>query len=302
MRRILRLAPALVLTVVFFTFVTHHIYGRIPLKIDLIAVTYGANWAQALYDTNLSSLDHFWSLAVEEQYYLVWPWVILLLSRTRLGNARKAMILATLAVLIAIYRNLMVGTYSASRIYFGLDTHSDGLVLGGALSYLLRFARQSQYLPERASWLLGRFAVPGAIVGLLLLLSFITWEDPGMGRYGLFLTAVAASIIIADLVAGSHSVIRGLLSTAPFVYTGKISYGLYLWHLPIFAVIAHRIPNAHYALVAPLKFAATFVVASLSYTLVEKHFLKLKDRFTPGPTTTSPLSEIFTLSSRPRTE
>jgi peptidoglycan/LPS O-acetylase OafA/YrhL len=286
-RRVLRLAPAMLLTVAFFALAIHHLFNTVPWTAIILATTYAANWAEALYDANLSWLGHFWSLAIEEQYYLIWPWVILLLERTSLGMRRKALLLLGLAALVAAYRYAMVGIYSAERIYYGLDTHMDGLILGSALSYLLPALSGEGRFPERTSRLLGYVAAPAALTGLAILIPCTTWEHPWMGRYGFALAALAAAILVADLVAGSHSVLRAALERRPLAYLGKISYGLYLWHLPLFRVIARvRAHDPPAALIA-VKLSMTLLVAALSYHLIERRFLALK-RFFGEPAAENP--------------
>jgi peptidoglycan/LPS O-acetylase OafA/YrhL len=288
-RRVLRLAPAMLLTVGFFALAIHHLFNTVPWTAILIATTYAANWAEALYDANLSWLGHFWSLAIEEQYYLVWPWVILVLERTSLGMRRKAVLLLGFAALVAAYRYAMVGIYSAERIYYGLDTHMDGLILGSAFSYLLPALSGEGRLRERTSRLLGYVAAPAALGGLAILIPGTTWEHPWMGRYGFALAALAAAVLIADLVAGSHSVLRRLLERRPLAYMGKISYGIYLWHLPLYRVIARVGAHEPPAVLIALKLSTTVLVAALSYHLVERRFLALKRFFgesavkNPGP-------------------
>ena len=137
-RRFLRLAPCLFLTCLVAATVTKTFYNFVPYDRLTIAMTYTANWAKALFDYNLGNLVHCWSLAIEEQYYLVWPLVVIALERSRLSSRGKCGTLLLIALLLALYRYAVVGTYSATRIYYGLDTHADGLVLGSALSYLVQ--------------------------------------------------------------------------------------------------------------------------------------------------------------------
>jgi peptidoglycan/LPS O-acetylase OafA/YrhL len=270
MRRVLRLAPCLVMVVAFFVISTYLLQHQVPWSNALIALTYTANWAATINDDKLNAVAHCWSLATEEQYYLIWPFVIALLERTQRGALTKGLLLLNLALLFALYRFSMVGTFSAGRIYFGLDTHIDGLILGSALSYLLRSGINLRF---------AAYAVPPSLIGLALIPHFLSWRDPLMGKYGFALVAVMSALIITTLVTRREALITRLLRTRPLVFIGRISYGLYLWHLPIFVALAPFLPHASFRVSFLLKLAVTLTVACASYYLVELPFLRLKRRF-----------------------
>jgi peptidoglycan/LPS O-acetylase OafA/YrhL len=280
-RRVLRLAPCLVLTTILFAVLARIETGSWPLTQLAIALTHTANWARALFDVRLDAIDHYWSLAAEEQYYLVWPLVIMWLERSIRDNGRKGLLLVACALALALYRAAMVDTYSPARIYFGLDTHMDGLVLGSGLSYLVKSGRELRHrvLNGKALALL---VVP-ACIAVVLILCRVTWSSPWMGRIGFFAAAAASALIIYDLVAGSASWLRALLSLAPATYIGRISYGLYLLHLPLFQAVDHVFPGVPTRVLAPFKIALAVAAASASYYGMERHFLKLKKRFESRP-------------------
>jgi len=278
-RRILRLAPCLILATAVFAVLARIETGSWPLMQLAIALTHTSNWARALYDAPLGAIDHYWSLAIEEQYYLVWPLIVLWLERSMRDTTRKGLVLVACALALALYRAVMVGTYSPERIYFGLDTHMDGLVLGSGLSYLVKSGiyRRSAMLNGKALALL---VVPACIV-LLLILCYVNWRSPWMGRFGFAAAAVAAALIVYDLVAGPASWLRSPLSLPPVTYIGRISYGLYLFHMPLFQAVDYALPDTSLRLRAPFKIILAVAVASASYYGVERRFLKLKQRFAP---------------------
>jgi len=278
-RRFLRLAPALVMVCAGVLFAAVIVGDPLPLGQVGVALTYTANWARALFDYDLGALDHCWSLAIEEQYYLVWPLVVWGLERSVKGDFRKGWILVGFALLTAVYRFAMVGTYSAERIYFGLDTHLDGLVLGSALSYFVRAARGDRGRLERFAGVLSYGLVPMAIAGLLAIMHLLTWEYPWMGRLGFFLVAGAGMVLVADLVWSPLSWLAPMLSVAPAVYLGRISYGLYLYHFPIYRGVERGLPDAPFPVALGVKLALTLLVAALSFHLFEVRFLRLKRRF-----------------------
>jgi len=275
MRRLLRLMPCLVLTLilfsVFFVIQKHHF----PTGIVAVCLTYTSNWARPYWD--LDGMAHSWSLGVEQQYYLVWPFVILLLERACRSSLVKFWSLACLALSIALYRAAFVGTYSEARLYVGTDTHMDGLVLGSALSYLVTSLRASGHEFSRELRFVSRLVVPAAILGLLVVMYLI--GGPWMGRLGYWLTAVAAFFIVGDLVLSPYSYMRRALSWAPLVYLGTISYGLYLFHYPLYGIIDRYVSHVGYGPKLALKLSLCVLVAALSYHLVEVRFLRLKNLF-----------------------
>jgi peptidoglycan/LPS O-acetylase OafA/YrhL len=269
-RRFLRLAPCLAMVVGFYLITTLVLQHDLPLKNAAIALTYTANWVNALTGIDLGALDHCWSLATEEQYYLIWPIVISALERSGRTPLDKGLLLLGLAVLAAVYRFAMVGTFTAEHIYYGVDTHIDGLMLGSSLNYLLKSRLTTKFSEN---------ALLPSVIGLALMPHFLTWRSPLMGKYGLFATAVMAAVVVVTLVNSRDSALSRFLSVAPLVFLGRISYGLYLWHVPIFAVLTHFMPHAKFRIAFPVKISITIAVACASYYLVEVRFLALKRQF-----------------------
>jgi peptidoglycan/LPS O-acetylase OafA/YrhL len=223
---------------------------------------------------------------------MLWPAVICLLEKTVRPPAKKCATLAALAVAFAVYRAAVVGRFDASRIYYGLDTHIDGLLLGSALAYLVTTVPTFPSATDRSFRLFSRVVVPAAIIGLLLVLSFLTWTNPLMGQLGFFCVAVASVVLVADLTLSPFSFLAPALSAPTLVYFGKISYGLYLLHYPIFDFVNYLAygKNIPYLALVPVKFGVAFVFAAASYHLVEVRFLRLRHRFTTGsaPSLSSP--------------
>jgi peptidoglycan/LPS O-acetylase OafA/YrhL len=286
-RRFLRLAPCLFLTCAFVAAWFWATGGRVPGAAIAYALTYTANWARAFYDADLSWLTHCWSLAIEEQFYLIWPLVILGLER-RVADARtKGLLLLIGALLVAVYRAGLVGIYSDERINYGLDTRMDSLMTGAALAYFAR-ALPPAGLSDAASRLLGRVLAPGALGVLLLIPQVVTWYSPWMGRFGYVIVATASALLLADLVAGRHSLLARPFAWGPLVYVGRISYGIYLLHLPLYFIVEAALPGWSYAEKLPLKLALTLAFAAASFRFFERPFLKLKSRFESDDRSTQP--------------
>jgi peptidoglycan/LPS O-acetylase OafA/YrhL len=278
-RRALRLFPCLIVaTSIFAGFVVLNQHF-LPIKVLLITLTYTSNWARAIFGTDMMSLNQTWSLAIEEQYYLLWPWVVMVLERKIKSALSKGQVLLMLALALALYRALMVGTYSSSRIYFALDTHMDGLVLGSALSYLLNSLRDPEGLPKSIAKWLSYVAAPLSVAALLLTMYLLTWNSPWMGWIGFFLTACASAFIISDICDNPRSPLARILSFSPIVYIGRISYGIYLLHIVTYDIVDHFFPGQFSYRMALLKIAASVIVAACSYHIIEKPFLNLKAVF-----------------------
>jgi peptidoglycan/LPS O-acetylase OafA/YrhL len=280
-RRFLRLAPALFLTCGLVAVAMPVFEGRFPGTEIALSLSYTANWAIAFHEYHLTWLNHCWSLAVEEQFYLIWPLVIVGLERSVRSTARKIQCLIGCAVMIALYRASHVGSYTDSRINFGLDTRMDTLMVGAALAYFVQGLRGRE-ASEAVSEFLGAVA-PVALAGIFAVINIVTWYSPWMGWIGYVLVSSAAMIVIADLVMGRHSLLARPLAWRPMVFIGRISYGLYLYHLPVYYMVEQTIPGETLVVRLTFKVLLSVGLAAGSYYLIEKRFLKLKDRFESQP-------------------
>ena len=321
-RRFLRLAPALLLTCALVAVAKPAFGEPFPGTDIALALSYTANWAQALFGYYMTWLNHCWSLAIEEQFYVIWPFVILGLERLvpnssagEVAGPRPAAIKAGLllggAAVIAVYRAWHVGVWTDERINFGLDTRMDTLMTGAALAYFAKAWANNTPRPcapplsrgdletedkrsplERGarragcvgidrpgwSWAL-QFIAPLGLAGLFLFLHTVTWYSPWMGWIGYVLVAYTAALILADLVIGQHSVLAKVLAARPMVFVGKISYGLYLLHLPVFFMVEKIMPGSPLIVRLGWKVSVSLALATLSYYFYEKRFLNLKQRF-----------------------
>lgn len=277
-RRFLRLAPALFLTCGFVGVAMTWAEGRFPGTEIALSLSYTANWAIAFYNYHLTWLNHCWSLSIEEQFYLIWPLAILGLERAVRNPATKIRLLVIGAAAIAIYRATRVGVYTDERINFGLDTRMDTLMTGAALAYFVHNL-PGRRLSDRLSKVLGRMAAPVGFVGVLAVIHIVTWYSPWMGWIGYVLVAGAAMLVIADLVIGRHSLLAKPLAWGPMVWIGRISYGLYLYHLPVYYLVEKIMPDQPLGVRLSVKVMVSLSLAAASFYLVEKKFLRLKDRF-----------------------
>ena len=299
MRRARRLLPAvfvMVLSTLVFAvlFLPEEVAG---LRWDaLAAFGYATNWylvaGQESYFEAVgrpSLLKHLWSLAVEEQFYLLWP-VLASVALALLGRRG----LLVLAVLGAVGSAVLMGYLYApdvdpSRLYYGTDTRAGGLLIGAALACvwvpgrdreratevverrLSRRERRTGRLRRRWGWAAPLVLDVAGVLGLggLFYLSFAVGEYDGfLYRGGFAVVGLLTAVVIAALVhPRTHT---RLMDIWPLRWIGVRSYGIYLWHWPIFMLTR---PELDVSLDGPKLFAArlvaTLIIADLSYRLVE---------------------------------
>jgi len=184
-------------------------------------------------------LQHTWSLAVELQFYLVWP-IILLTVLKYFGKkniARIALIIAIISGTILFLVSLQLdqaNTSKVSHIYFGTDTHSIGLFLGSALAVSWIPQNLSAKITRRAQDVIDGIGVVG-LLGLISTFLFIDESNPSLYKIAFPLAAVFGCLVIISLVHPA-SRFAPIISTPPFRWIGQRSYGIYIWHWVIFQV------------------------------------------------------------------
>jgi peptidoglycan/LPS O-acetylase OafA/YrhL len=279
-RRALRLFPALFaaigVAVVYASFAPGAQFDP-TAKEALASVFYWDNWFHALNVGDPTILLHTWSLSIEEQFYVVWP--IVLVLTLGLAAVRSRLWLLPLAAAVASALGRAIVDLSAShvnnRLYFGTDTRADALLIGCMLALL--WARG---LPRGAGRLLAWLALPAA-AGLAVLMWFEEVPDRSLYVIGLFGCSLASGIVIANVVTGRPPIVGRTLSHPLLVFVGKISYGLYLWHYIAFWIVRdHTAGWSQWARV-PLELGLAFAVAVASYYLLELPIVRKKARFTP---------------------
>lgn len=246
----------------------------------LATLFYLNNWWYILVDQSYFEsigrpplLKHLWSLAVEEQFYLIWPAVALLLVR-RGGRPlvrRVAVFLAIASTAWMAYLAIRGGypiDADPSRAYFGTDSHMMGLVIGAALATVWRPGRLSANIPRGAQLLVTGIGVAMiAVIGYFYL--FVGEFTPWLYRGGFLALAVFTAVLIA---AATHpaSPLGPILGIGLLRYIGRRSYGIYLWHWPIFMVTRPGIdvPWSD-SLTFIVRIAITLSIAEISYRLVE---------------------------------
>ena len=184
-------------------------------------------------------LQHTWSLAVELQFYLIWP-IILLTVLKYFGKkniARIALIIAMVSGTTLFFVSLQLDQSNAqqiSHIYFGTDTHSLGLFLGSALAVSWIPQNLSADIEKRAQDVIDGIGVVG-LLGLISTFLFIDESNANLYRIAFPLAGIFGCLVIISLVHPA-SRFAPIISTAPFRWIGQRSYGIYIWHWVIFQV------------------------------------------------------------------
>ena len=250
------------------------------LRGDAVAtLLYVANWhaiyAHQSYFAQFSApspLQHTWSLAIEEQFYLVWPPVLLLLLSVARATWRRAGLVLTVAGTLAsagLMALLFHRGFDPTRVYFGTDTRSFDLMAGAAVAFLVAARPQPAPAGRRAL----HIAAPAAasVLGVLWVTAGTPEGVPRnwMFQGGFLLAAALAAVVIADARLLDRGLFARALSVPPLHFLGTISYGVYLWHWPIFVYLTAARTGLSAGPLDAVRLAATLLIATASYYLVE---------------------------------
>ena len=297
-RRARRLLPALaglMVGVAVFAAVFADTNQLAQIRSDgLATLGYVANWHAIVARTGYwqqfvapSPLEHMWSLAMEEQFYVIWPFVAFAVLRRRAGEdgrvPRNARDLFVVSVVLAL-ASLVVMRHLASpstieRVYLGTDTRAASMLIGAALACWLAWrgpvrSTAARVAVEVVGWL-------GAAV-LVVAWTSVTGTTMGLYRGGLFVCGLAVAAVILAVAHPRGGPLAAVLAWSPLRALGTISYGLYLWHWPIFLVLDdQRVGLSGWPLFA-VQVSVSLVFAIASYRLLE---LPIRQGRLPGPRT-----------------
>jgi peptidoglycan/LPS O-acetylase OafA/YrhL len=299
MRRVLRILPLYFLALLAATLCTYFLAGRTALKsawvylFFLQDLPFLNNYVQA---TPLAlPLYHFWSLAVEEQFYLLWP-VLLLAADTRRTARRYAVVIFFTSLLFccAVWWLPVLNDYSWNGLFdqFVL-TYAGALALGAAVALAMRSKNRSGRVgtPRRfvQKW------APYAFAGGLAVYLAVSWACDSLYlteplQFTVALPAVAVACVALIPIVLRHGLTRSLFSLAPLAWLGRISYGFYVFHIllqPLFDFITVQLTHAQHGSVYQtvrlcVAFSITLPVSWLSYRFFERPILRLNRHFPMG--------------------
>ncbi len=278
-----RLLPALFLMLVVVGIAVALVYrdSAASFRADALAsIFYINNWWYIIADHSYfeftgrpALLNHLWSLAVEEQFYLIWPFITFLVIRR--FSRRAVGLVALFGALASTVWMFVIATSQGmpefadpSRAYFGADSHAMGLLIGAALATVWRPGRLPLTIarPARIGLTAAGF---GSIVLIIAFYAFSSEFNPFLYRGGFL---VLALVVAGTIALATHPALPlgAWLGIAPLRYLGQRSYGIYLWHWPIFMVTrpGQDIPLDGLPLFA-FRMFLTLAIAELSYRFVE---------------------------------
>ena len=260
-RRIFRIVPLLAtvtLTLAVWGWAHGGTVGQATITGAVASLLFVTNWVVSHGADGAGALTANWSVALEEQFYLVWPLILAGLFRLRRNERALAVGVAAAAVVLSVHRLMIAPGATGARIWFGIDTQADALLAGCAVALGL------QCRSRRAA------AVAG--VGLAALLLFAR-ENTFTYQFGLPATTLCTAVLLPTLAERA----TGWLAWAPLRAVGRRSYGLYLWGSAVHFLAAdvYGLAGAGLMLVV---FPATFLVTEVTYRLVEVPLRRLGRR------------------------
>ncbi|MCT1635456.1 acetyltransferase [Corynebacterium pseudodiphtheriticum] len=292
-RRLRRIMPTAVVVLVVCTAIVGVIGGDFAVNIRtqfLGSLFFVSNWTQiatsASYfaDNEVEVFAHYWSLAVEEQFYVLWP--LALFALLAVWGARKRLHIALASLLAAVASAIaMAVVYSPdtdpTRVYYGTDTHAFGLLIGAVLAMLLTTSKAD---PTRDSWPvleLARARFLAALIGVsataIYVVQLFFMADDGNFPYwgGLFITSLAGTGMIYAVVY-EVAPLRWIFEFPLMRYLGQRSFSIYLWHWPVIMIIRELAPeetlDGHAVWWGLLAVAVSLGLSELSYRWIENPF------------------------------
>lgn len=287
-RRARRLLPALFVTIGVSCSAALLIGGDVLVGLGrqvLGAATFSNNWVEAAAGANyfdassLHLFTNFWSLAVEEQFYAVWPFILVamiaipvLMRRYRTGLVVSLMLAGVSAGLMF----LLLDANNPTRVYYGSDTHAFGLMIGAALAFLgnTRYARA---VARGEQWPSARFKHTGvlqaagwvSLAGVAALIFILPELEPITYEGGLVAASLLTSVVILAAV-NNRGMLQQILEARPLKWVGVRSYGIYLWHWPIIVLCYYGLPPEARWLTPLITAVVATGAAALSYRHLEQ--------------------------------
>jgi peptidoglycan/LPS O-acetylase OafA/YrhL len=275
LRRYLRLYPALIamlLTMLCVALVSSSELESRLIEIG-VAFAYLTDYWRALGGPGVYYTAHLWSLAVEEQFYVLWPPLFALLL-WRLGISWPTVwVIASGAIGFAVWRIWLTShAANVAYLYNALDMRADALLVGCGMAVTLKLVSLDDY-PRLSRWLMWSLLpifIGGVIAGLTL-----DWKLRWYYYVSPLLGAIPGAVIIAAILQPNRNFMHRLYEHSIPVFCGRICYGLYVWHFPIFAVLRTDL-QFHSLGVVLIGWPLVFALAIASYYLIERRFMRAR--------------------------
>lgn len=287
LRRARRLIPALVLVILVCVPIGAIIYPDIlvgAFRQVAGALTYSTNWVEIIHGSNYfdqanpSLFKNFWSLAVEEQFYIIWPPLLLLLLSRRLKNSQLVTIVATIAVASMVLMGVLAAPDNYTRVYYGTDTHCFGLAMGIIFAFIWNKEKGSL----SKEWLSAQPWIPAlapvGLIGFILIVMLVPDTAAFTYPFGLVLGSLFSLFLVGAVIIRPDALFTRIMELAPLRWIGVRSYGIYLWHWPMLVFGRILIPTAmgtvENVAVDVLFALISFVASDLSYRFIEEPMRK----------------------------
>ncbi len=292
-RRARRLVPALVATVVAVVAIRalwpsiaarsltgEELTTGVGVRSGLGALLYVSNYQQAWGRPFVPELSHTWSLSIEGQYYLLWPFVLLGLHRLRASRSVQTGVLLALMVAVWVHRaNLWTDQAHYLPLYLRTDTRVDVLVAGSLLALLTLWGLLRV---GEGRWLRAPALAGIAVLGVVS--CFSETGDVHLYRdYGLVAVTLGATALVASVIVDPDWSFHRVWSLSPLRWLGLRSYSLYLWHVPVFLMVATNLGHRPVPFKVVVGLGSALALAEASYRFVEQPFRRRRSR--PQPTT-----------------
>ena len=239
----------------------------------LATLAYVANWRFILDDASYfelwseaSPLRHMWSLAIEEQFYVVWPLVVFGLLRAGRGRPNALAVSCVLGTAGSVVLMAVLADIDRSRAYFGTDTRAHTILVGAILAITLR------RFPPTSARAIRMLHTGGAAALALVGAAFVVVTDSDIAFYrgGSFAFSLAVAAVIAAGVTGRASLATTVLDRGSLRWVGQVSYGLYLWHWPMIVWLTPDRVGTDGISLDLVRVGATLAATVVSYTLLEQ--------------------------------
>lgn len=275
-RRARRLVPAMLLLLAALSALVAALESGAVLQFrgDAFAtLLYAQNWwlilrGESYFDLfSPSPLRHAWSLAIEGQFYLLWPLVVRTSLRRRGEDGVRCVFWISIAgaMLSALWMAFLFEPDDPSRAYYGTFARAQTLLVGAALA-----ARSAAPGIRAGWWAGGRVTGPLAFATCVACMLLVSEHSPGLYRGGLLLFSIGAGGVISDVGRATPSMLARLLSVAPLRWLGWISYGVYLWHWPVILFATPERLGCAGGTLAGIQILSTLLLSTASYLLIER--------------------------------